>query len=59
MRKRDLLGFVGDGEFGEIYEGWEELFCAFFNKVFVKAEIIGFDGEVDDGGIRLIGLNED
>ena len=54
-----MFSLKRDGEFGEVGEGREELVAAFFNEVVVKAEVVGVDGEVDDRGVGLVGLNND
>ncbi len=54
-----MFSLKRDGEFGEVGEGWEELAAAFFDEVVVKAEVVGVGGEVDEGGVGLVGLNND
>ena len=54
-----LFSFVSDGEFGEVGEGGEVLVATFLDEVAVEAEVVGVLGEVDDGRVGLVGLDED
>ncbi len=53
-----LFSLVSKRNFGEVSERRELLLATFFDEVVVKAEVIGSDGEVDDGRRGLIGLDE-
>lgn len=54
-----VFSFGGDSELCEVSKGWKKLAAAFFNEVIVEAEVVGVGGEVDDGRVGLVGLDDD
>lgn len=52
------FGFVGDGEAGEVGEGWKLMLAAFFEESGGKLGKIGGEGRLDGEVVGLIGLNE-
>lgn len=54
-----LFGFIGDGEFGEVGEGWEVAGAAALQLVGGEAGEVGGDGGFDDGVVGLVGLEND
>ncbi len=56
--KGSFFGFVGDGKFGNIREGWESALTTDFQEMIGKGGKVGLHGGLDDGGIGLICLDE-
>ncbi len=52
-----FFGFVGDREAGEVIEGGEMRFLAFFGQIFGEAVEIGFQGGLEDGVVGLVSLD--
>lgn len=54
-----FLGFIGDGEAGEVCERWEVGFLAVFGQVLGEFWKIRGEGGLEDGVVRLVGLDDD
>ena len=54
-----FFGLVGDGEAGEVSIGGEFAGVAFFEKIFCEIEEISLYGGLDNGVVRLVGLDND
>ncbi len=59
LREGGFFGFVGDGETGEVGEGWKLAGAAVLEFVVGEARVVGGDGGLDDGVIGLVGLEDD